>query len=629
MPTTKLPIPIIVDTMHSPHARLRPVPVDAVTFSDAFWAPRLARTRAVTLPAQYALLENTGRLDNFRRAAGALAAPFRGYFFNDSDVYKWLEGALWALAASDAPELMQQVETVIALILAAQGPDGYLNTYFTFERAAERWRNLRDMHELYCAGHFIHAAVAHYRIAGETRLLEAACRFADLICATFGPEHPGVPGHSELEMALVELSRATGAARYLAQARYFLDARGQGLIGGRAYHQDRAPLRELARLEGHAVRALYLAAGAADVLAEQADPALLQTLAALWTEMAAQQLYVTGGAGARHEGEAFGDAYELPNARAYAETCAGIAGVFWAWRMLALTSATRYADLLEWTLYNAVLPGIGLDGLSYFYVNPLQDDGNHRRQPWFDCACCPTNIVRLLAALPGYVYNVSTEGVWVQFYADSRATLTLPDGDAVTLTQTTRYPWDGDIAITVEGAGAFSLFLRIPSWCESGVALTVNGIPWPQPLAPETYAEVHREWRNGDVARLQLPMPVRALAAHPYALENTGRIALTRGPLVYCLEACDQPADVDLRDIALDPARLTADFAPTLLAGVVVLRGEGQLASPNVGWAGRLYRAADVPRGPAPRAITITAIPYCAWANRAPGAMQVWIKALR
>lgn len=613
-----------VDTSQSPHARLKPVPLNAVTLTDDFWALRARINREVTLPAQYAQLEATGRLNNFRRAAGHYHGPFAGYVYNDSDVYKWLEGALWALATGDNPALAAQVATVISLIEAAQQPDGYLNTYYTFERASQRWTNLRDMHELYCAGHLIQAAIAHQRTTGSERLLAVARRFADHICQTFTPAHPGAPGHPEIEMALVELTRLTGDKRYQSQARFFLNQRGRGLIGGQAYHGDHLPFYELPQLAGHAVRALYLCAGAADLYAETGEPALLATLERLWQRMVAAQLYVTGGAGARHEGEAFGEAYELPNARAYAETCAGIAIVFWGWRMLALAGEAPYTDLLEWALYNAALPGISLDGQHYFYENPLQNDGSHRRQPWFTCACCPTNIVRLIALLPSYLYTTSAEGVWAHLYAASEARLTLPDGRAVALTQKTRYPWDGDITLTLDGAGEFSLFLRVPGWCENGAALTVNGRAWDAPLAPGSYVEVRRVWESGDTVQLQLPMPVRPVEAHPYALENAGRVALTRGPLVYCLEEVDHPG-VDLRDVRLSET-LEAVDRPELLAGVVTLEGNATIHPLAPEWNGALYRAAR-PAAPVPaQTLSLRAIPYYAWANREPGQLQVWLK---
>ncbi len=625
-----VPFPVIVDTSHSPHARLRPVALDAVTLSDAFWAPRRQRNRAVTLPAQYRFLEETGRLDNLRRAGGLKTGlPFRGRYYDDSDVFKWLEAATWTLAVEPAADLAGMVEEAIAAICAAQRPDGYLNSYFALERAGERWTNLRDMHELYCAGHLIQAAVAHYRATGSRRLLEVARRLAEHIASVFGPDEgqrPGTPGHPEVEMALVELARTTGERRPLELARFFLDMRGRGLIGGSDYHQDHRPFREMDRLAGHAVRAMYLGAGAADLYAETGEAALGRALERLWTHLVACQLYVSGGVGSRHEGEALGADYELPNGRAYAETCAAIGSIMWSWRMLSLAGAARYADLIETTLYNAVLVGLSLDGQSYFYDNPLESDGSHRRQAWFSCACCPPNVARLLASLPGYLYSRSREGLWVHLYAAGRARLALPGGRPVELRQETRYPWEGTVELEVRGSGSFSLFLRIPDWCAAPPGLQVNGRPWDGGALPGRYVELRRRWRTGDTVRLDLPLEARRVACHPYVAENAGRVALCRGPLLYCFEGVDNPG-VELRDVVVPAAAaVQAEFAPGLLGGVAVLRVPAQAVPPDERWAGSLYRPAEPQAAAAGRPLTLTAVPYYAWANREPGAMRVWVR---
>jgi DUF1680 family protein len=622
---------VVVDTSASPFARLRPVPVSAVTLAGPFWGPRLQALREVTLPSQHRLLEETGRIDNFRRAAGKVQIPFQGRFYNDSDVYKWLEAAAWALAWGPAEPVAHLADSVIAEIAAAQEPDGYLNTYFALERAVERWTDLRNKHELYCAGHLIQAAVAHQRATGSGRLLAVARHLADHICDTFGPaaegKRPGTPGHEGIEMALVELSRETGDPRYRDQALFFLDGRGHGLIGGSPYHQDHKPFRDMDRLEGHAVRAVYLAAGAADLYTETGEPALRAALERLWQNMAARQTYVSGGLGARHEGEAFGDDYELPNARAYAETCAAIASVMWNGRMLALEADARYADALETALYNGVLAGLSLDGQAYFYANPLRDDGTHRRQPWFDCACCPPNLARLLASLPGYTYSLDDEGVWLHLYAQGAAHVRLGDGRAVGLRQHTRYPWDGEVVIEVEGEGTFDVALRLPAWCEAGASLSINGRPYDGALVPGSYIHLRRNWGVGDTVRLDLPMPARRVECHPYALENWGRVALMRGPLLYCVEGVDHPG-FDLRDLVLSPeVVLSTTDRPDLLGGVVALTGQALAVPPDPDWTGRLYRTAR-PRAASPeaQAVPLMAIPYYAWANRAPGPMQVWLK---
>jgi DUF1680 family protein len=524
---------------------------------------------------------------------------------------------------------------VIDLIAAAQRPDGYLNTYFTFERAPERWKNLRDMHELYCAGHLIQAAIAWRRATGEARLLGVARRLADHICQTFGPRRrQGTPGHPEIEMALVELGRETGEGRYLEQAGFFLDERGRGRIGGREYHVDHRPFRQMERLAGHAVRGLYLCSGAADLYAETGEAELRQALERLWERMVQRQMYVTGGVGARHEGESFGDDYELPNERAYAETCAAIANVLWSWRMLHLDGSARYADVMELALYNGALAGISLDGLSYFYVNPLADPSTalragHRRQPWYDCACCPTNFVRLLAALPGLFYSVSSEpaGIWVHLYAQGQVEVPWVGGETVRIEQRTRYPWDGKVELEVQGQGRFSLFLRVPDWCGEPAGVELNDRAVDAPARAGAYLELNRDWQAGDKVRLHLPMSIQEIQPHPYLLENAGRAALRRGPLVYCLEGVDHP-EADLRDIRIDPSRpVTARFHQDLLGGIAVLHLHGEVLPPGSDWQNRLYVSSETSPTPlSPIPLSLTAIPYYAWANRAPGQMQVWLR---
>jgi DUF1680 family protein len=549
-------------------------------------------------------------------------------------VYKWLEAASWTLATDPDPDLERMVDDAITEIADAQRPDGYLNTYFTFEKAAERWTDF-DLHEMYCAGHLFQAAVAHFRAAGSERLLDVATRFADHICDSFGPEQgkrQAVDGHEEVEMALVELFRATGESRYLEGAQYFIDARGHGLLGrpyGQhepPYSQDHAPLRDQSEVVGHAVRALYLYSGAADVYAETGEPALLRALQHLWENMTTRRMYVSGGLGSRYEGEAFGRDFELPNERAYTETCAAIASVMWNWRMLGLGGEARYADLIEHTLYNAVLPGLSLDGQHYFYQNPLADDGSHRRQPWFGCACCPPNVARLLASLPGYFYSTSEGTVWVHLYAEGVATVELDGNRTISLRQHTRYPWEGRVEIDVEAEGEFTVMLRIPAWCEEGAAVQVNGQPVDVKISPGSYIEIRRAWSPGDTINMDLPMPVRRVESHPYVAENAGRVALVRGPLLYCAEQIDNPS-VDLRDLVLNGEEPTVRLEPDLLGGVVVLEAEAQLDAPDDGWENRLYRTGQPrERDAQTRATTVTAVPYYAWANREPGTMEVWLR---
>jgi len=628
MPPRRTPV---VDLARSPHALVRPVPVSAVAL-EGFFGARLKNNLEVSLFGQWEELERTGRLDNFRRAAGLFAGPHQGRVFNDSDLYKWLEAASFALARGPNPALERLVAEGMALVEGAQEPDGYLDTYYGLERRGERFTNLRDNHELYCAGHLFQAAVAHHRATGSGRLLLVATRLADLICAEFGPPGSGlrhaIDGHEEVEMALVELYRETRERRYLQQASYFVESRGHGLLAGgaydRSYFQDEAPFRALERLSGHAVRALYYACGVTDLYLETGEAALLGTLERLFTHLMARQIYVTGGVGARHDGEAFGEDYELPNGRAYTETCAAIGSAMWCHRMLAATGEARYADQLEWTLLNAVLPGGSLDGRSYLYVNPLEDDGRHRRQAWYPCACCPPNLARTLAALPGYFYGTQGDDLLVHLYGAGRATFDHL-GRELSIVQRTAYPWDGAVELEVQGEGEFAVRLRVPRWAGEA-SLSVNGASSEVPLRPGSYASVRRRWRPGDRLELTLPMPVRFLEAHPYVPEDAGRVALARGPVLYCAEAADHPG-VDLRTLFVAPERpLEAAFGADLFGGLTVLRGTAVARPLDEGWRDRLYRpvARGLASGPA-REVAFAAVPYLAWGHREPGAMRVWL----
>ncbi len=618
----------VVNTLQSPYAKLRPVLVENVFLEDAFWAPRLRIIREVTLSSQHQLCEETGRIFNFRRAAGKETGNFQGLFFNDSDVYKWIEAVAFSLA-SEKPDqkLLDLVQQVIAHIIAAQDEDGYLNTYFTFDREKERWTNLRDMHELYCAGHLIQAAVAFYRATGERTLLEAACRLADHIASVFGPDKRlGTPGHPEIEMALVELYRTTGNKTYLDLSRFFIENRGKSLIGGGIYHIDHKPFRELTEIVGHAVRSLYLNCGAADLYMETGDETLWDTLIRLWHNMTERKMYITGGVGARYEGEALGDDYELPNARAYAETCAAIANMMWNWRMLLISGEARFADVMELALYNGVLSGISVDEKEYFYVNPLADRGHHRRQRWFNCACCPPNIARLLASLPGYFYSLSAEGAWMHIYAQSTAHLEV-NNNSLTIVQRTKYPWDGEVEMLLqpERETSFSLYLRIPGWCRRA-EVQVNGKTSEAPIQPGHYVEIHRSWKAGDRVHLSLSMPVERVFCHPYVTENSDRVALKRGPIVYCVEQVDNP-NFDVRNLMLPTnAPLEVEWAPDLLTGVMIIRGEAFAVDVDE-FRGYLYRPIEDVSSKL-RRVQFTAIPYYAWANREPGPMSVWTRSL-
>ena len=628
---------VIVDTSRSPYTRLRPAPIKAVILEDTFWRHRRQLNRDVMLPAQYGLCERTGRIANFRRAAGQLEGDFQGQYFNDSDVYKLLEAAAWALVGEDSVELKALVDRLIDVIAAAQEPDGYLNTFFTFERASQRWTNF-DLHEMYCAGHLIQAAVAHYRSTGETRLLHVATRFADHICARFGPEEQGKQfgndGHPEIEMALVELYRTTGERKYLAQARYLVANRGYGRVSDRpfghfptSYHQDHLPFHSLTRLEGHAVRAVYLNCGATDIAAERDEPELRTALDTMWDSMSSRQMYIHGGLGPRHENEGFGpNDYELPNERAHAETCASVANAMWNWRLLLLTGQARYADMMELELYNSILSGVSLDGKGYFYQNPLSDDGHHRRQEWFSTACCPGNVSRLLSELPGYFYSTTDTGVWIHLYASNSAALTLPDNSTIELTQRTNYPWSGEIRVETKTAGLYDLYLRLPGWCKAGWTVTVNQEVVGHELTDGNYLHIRREWRAHDVVQLNLPMPVERMESHPFVAENHTRVALMRGPVLYCVEAVDHP-DTDVRLFELSESdTFEPEYAPDMLNGVVVLRGTAQVRATEADWGKQLYRPQEsAAHANSARTAVVTAIPYYAWANREPGPMLVWL----
>ncbi|HXI17400.1 MAG TPA: beta-L-arabinofuranosidase domain-containing protein [Chloroflexota bacterium] len=624
---------VMVDTANSDYAKLRSLALSAVTLKGGFWEPRLTQMREVTLRQQWDQCESTGRIDNFRRASGRKPGEFQGRYFNDSDVYKWLEAASYALAVEHDTSLEEVVDDLIQEIAAAQSPNGYLNTYFTFERESERWADLTNKHEMYCAGHFIQAAVAHNRATGKRGALEVAIRLADHLCVTFGPRaRQGTDGHEEIELALVELYRATGNRRYLDQAVFFLDMRGltPPLVGGLPYHQDHLPVRHQREVVGHAVRVTYLAIAMADVYSETGDIDLWEAVQAQWRSAYERKAYVTGGLGARWLGEAFGPDYELPNQRAYSETCAAIGGFMWNWRMLLVTGEPRYADWMETALYNGILSGLSLNGREYFYQNPLADDGAHRRQPWFGTACCPPNVARLLLSLPGYLYSTSQDALWVHHYAAGELRFSSGNHSGV-LSVKTEYPWDGRISLTLVSyqgaAGESTLHLRVPGWCSSP-RVTINGAALVG-SEPGTYAAVRREWKAGDVVEIDLPMTVRHVRSHPFVASNYGRIALARGPLVYCLEGVDHP-DVDLRDIRV-PA--TTDFHaeqdPDVLGGVYVVRGRAYTRGP-VEWGGQLYAWGQPSRSSEEvvmeRTLSLAAVPYFAWANREPGQMQVWIR---
>lgn len=614
----------VVDTGASPSARLRPLGLGDVRLDDGFWARRRRRNREVSIPLQHRYIVDSGRLENFRWAAGA-EGEHQGFVFNDSDVYKWVEALAWTLADGEDGDIRGMFDEAVGLIEGAQRPDGYLHTYYARDHAAERWTDLVHKHELYSSGHLMQAAVAAHR-AGDERLLRVAGRLADHICDRFGPAAEGkqeeTDGHPEIEMAMVELARETGERRYLDQARFFLDVRrGLGLIN--SAEQEILPFRDYRRMEGHAVCNVYLNAGATDVLLETGDQTLRPALEGMWENMALRQLYVTGGIGSRHHVESFGADYELPNGRAYTETCAAIGSFMWNWRMLLHSGDPRFADLMELTLYNGFLSGPSLDGRAYFYVNPLTDDGRHRRKEWYPCACCPPNVARLLASLPGYLATTDGEGIQVHLYSPCTIRSSVGSGEEVELAVRTGQPWSGDVEVEVRNATTFPLTLRVPAWAE-GTSVTINGNRADVAAEPGSYTVIWRPWRAGDVVRLALPTPVRSVEAHPHVTEDRGAVAVTRGPLVYAFEAVDNPG-IDPRDVVVNRRQSgTVTERPDLLDGVHTISVRGAVRTPGEGWRGRLYRTAMATGG---GGVTreLTLVPYFAWANREPGPMQVWL----
>jgi DUF1680 family protein len=632
-----------VDAARSPGAVLHPLSLDGVALESGLLARRQSVNRTSALPHGFRMLEAAGNLDNLRIAAGRKTGRFRGRVFMDSDVYKWLEAAAWETGRAPSRELAAWSDALIDLVAAAQGGDGYINSYYTVAEPGKRWTDLTHGHELYCAGHLIQAAIASRRATGDDRLLAIARRFVDCIHSVFGAARRATAdGHAEIETALVELYRETGERRHLDLAEFFLEQRGRGRIGPNrhdspAAFQDRVLVRKATTVEGHAVRALYLAAGVSDVYLEAADAALLRTLTRQWEDMVDHKLYITGGVGARHLAESFGQPYELPNDLAYSETCGAIASLMWSWRMLLATGQARFADLIERTLYNAVLAGVSLDGERYFYVNPLADNGEvedlHRggcrRKPWHLVACCPPNVMRLVATLGHYVATRDASGLQIHQYAAARIAATGSPGPSAALRMDTTYPWDGHVRLTIEETHPtpWTLALRVPDWCR-GASVLVNGreVAAGEGAAPGAsgYVRLAHAWARNDVVELALPMPARYVEAHPWIESTRGSVAIERGPLIYCLEQADQP-DGRVADFELDAAApLAPIWEPERLEGVMAIRAQGW-ALDTIGWRRQLYRPiGSAP--PAPRqAAALSAIPYYAWANRTPGAMRVWI----
>lgn len=614
----------------SPTAPIQEVSFTQVHLNDGFWSPRIEINRTVSIPSAFHECEVNGRFDNFAIAAGLIKGEHRGDFsFDDTDPYKVIEGASYSLAVHYDAKLDHYLDSVINIIAQAQEPDGYLTTCVTNKCTrlsgwwgTRKWEKINS-HELYNSGHLIESAVAHYRATGKKTFLNVAIKNADLVCKTFGPNEgqihrPG--GHPIIEMALCKLYKVTGNKKYLEGAKYFVDETGRCTDGHRPseYSQDHMPILRQEEIVGHAVRAGYLYSGVADVAALTGDKAYQEALERIWENMSSKKLFITGGIGSRPQGEGFGPNYELNNHTAYCETCAAIANVYWNYRMFLATGESKYIDVCERALYNNVLSGVSLSGDKFFYDNPLESDGEHERQKWFGCACCPGNITRFVASVPGYIYARQGKDIFVNLYAQGKAKI-----GNVELEQTTDYPWDGKIRIKVtKGSGKFAIKLRVPSWLKTSptnndlyqyqdkaktYSVSVNG----KALYPENrdYIEISRSWKKGDTIELDFPMDVRRIVANDNAEDDRGKVAFERGPIVFCLEGADQTDHKVFNKYILDSAPVSAHFEQDLLNGVMVLEGSAK----------ELQQDGEV------KDVKFRAIPYSTWNNRGSEQMEVWI----
>ena len=658
---------VVAQVDPAPLTGLREVSQEQVEVRGGFWGPRLKTHREVTISHALDRLEKDGHVTNFDKAAGLIKGPPSGHHAFDSDLHKALEGAMYSLQQQPDPQMRQRVEGILDRILAAQQPDGFLISYFIITGLDKKWDDLRLEHQMYNAGHFFEMAVAHERLTGQARMLDASKRFADHIDSVFGPgKRYDVDGHQEVELALIKLYRATGERRYLELSKFFLDERGYAhgterkpfdpktavaaalikpaegfpltaeqrrsnfqatlrVRNGRM--QDHKPVVEQMDAVGHAVRAGYMYSAMTDIIRFMGDPGYERAIDSLWKDVVSRKMYLTGGVGTGQYGdEGFGDPYLLPNESAYCESCAAIAHVLWQHRMTLLKAQAKYADVMELTLYNGMLSGISISGDGFFYENPLAS-GGARRPSWIGLACCPANLTRIIPQVGGLAYASGKDQVYVNLYVAGTASVKTPSAGIVKLTQETEYPWDGRVrlALTPAEPSMFTLSLRIPGWAQGrpvpsdlyrfgnpqvpSVALRVNGRKTSAVPGDDGYVHLQRRWKAGDVVELDLPMPVQRIYAHEKVLEDTGKVALMRGPIVYCLEGIDHP-NVNLAEVTLpQKTALKAEHRSALLGGVTVLEGKGL----------------DEKENP----LALTAIPYYAWANRAEGAMRVWIQESR
>lgn len=639
---------------------MKPFNLKDVKFTGGFWAGYRHLIRDVVIPYQWDALndniqdaEPSNAIRNFKVAAGMQEGGFSGFVFQDSDLYKWLEAVGYSLATDPDPSLEEKADQTIAYIEKAQQPDGYLNTYFIINGLERRFTNLIDCHELYCLGHLIEAAVAYWEGTGKRRLLDVACRFADLVDSLFGPEAlKGYPGHQELELALVKLYGATGEERYLKLAAFFIDQRGasphffieEWIKRGRTrhwttdtrhepdlrYNQAHLPVRLQDKAVGHAVRAAYMYTGMADLAGLTNDPSLLAACKTLWDNVTTKQMYITGGIGQTENGEAFSFDYDLPNDTVYSETCAAIGLVFFARRMLALEKDSRYADVMERALYNGIISGIETDGQKFLYVNPLEvwpeasakNPGKRHitptRQKWFGCACCPPNLARLITSLGAYMYDFDRDGgkttVYTHLYGCCEVCFTV-DGTNITLTQDTNYPWNGSVVMKVSGSGApFTIALRIPGWCREP-QIKVDGKPIDCTQQIRGYVLLDGPWQDNQI-EIDFPMPVEVMRANINVRANAGKAALQKGPMVYCLEETDNGANLSaLRLLAGEGFQERTDEA----TGVVFIEAKGER---DISDHTSLY----FPVAKGKEKADLTFIPYYFWGNRGEGEMMVWVR---
>jgi len=639
------------------------LPLKKTVINDSFWSEYQKLIWDVVLPYQKDALndnipgaEPSHAIENFKIAAGLETGEFHGWVFQDSDVAKWLEAVGYSLAIHPDAELERSADEVIDIIKKAQQRDGYLDTYFIIKKPEKRWTNLEECHELYCAGHMIEAGVAYFSATGKRKLLDVVCRLADLIDSVFGPEPgkmKGYCGHQEIELALVKLYRITGNERYLSLSRYFIDERGKepyyfrlerekrdvlefwpGFSKfKREYMQTHLPVREQKTAEGHAVRVVYMCSAIADIAGETGDAELLDTCRSLWNSIVKKRMYITGGIGSAAFGEAFTFDYDLPNDTVYAESCASVGLVMFAHRMLKIEAKSEYGDVMERALYNNILSGMALDGKSFFYVNPLEvhpeaceknptkEHIKPVRQKWYSCSCCPPNIARLLMSLGQYIYTASKNTIYTHLYIGGKAEFDL-DGTSVTLTQETNYPWDGNVRLkaTDFGEKEFTLALRIPAWCRN-YKLALNGKVLESGVdILKGYAKISRIWNDGDTVELSMDMPAELIQANPKVRADAGKVAITRGPLVYCLEEIDNGSNLSAISIPLD-CSLEIENESSLSNGAVAIRTKA-IRTDDTDWSDELYR----PAANMEKETSIKAVPYSMWCNRKPGEMAVWIR---